>query len=41
MKIFSIVLPCYNEGENIESLLSQIEKLIKLRDDLEIIIVAN
>ena len=41
MKIFSIVLPCYNEGENIESLLNDIEKLIKLRDDLEIIIVEN
>ena len=41
MKIFSIVLPCYNEGENIESLLNEISKLIKLRDDLEIIIVEN
>ena len=41
MKIFSIVLPCYNEGKNIESLLNEIAKLIKLRDDLEIIIVEN
>ncbi len=41
MKIFSIVLPCYNEGKNIENLLNEIAKLIKLRDDLEIIIVEN
>ena len=41
MKIFSLVLPCYNEGENIESLLNAISKLKKLHDDLEIIVVEN
>ena len=41
MKIFSLVLPCYNEEKNIESLLNAISKLKKLHDDLEIIVVEN
>ena len=41
MKIFSLVLPCYNEEENIESLLNAITKLQKIHNDLEIIVVEN
>ena len=41
MKIFSLVLPCFNEGENIENLLDIITKLKKIHDDLEIIVVEN
>ena len=41
MEIFSLILPCYNEGENIENLLEVIANLKKLRNNLEIIVVEN
>ena len=41
MKIFSLVLPCYNEGENIYNLLNLIKKLKKNENNLEIIVVEN
>ena len=41
MEIFSLILPCYNEGENIENLLEVISNLKKLRNNLEIIVVEN
>ena len=41
MEIFSLILPCYNEGENIENLLEVIANLKKLRSNLEIIVVEN
>ena len=37
----SIVIPCYNEDENIFPLFSKIENLIKLDNKIEIIIVDN
>ena len=41
MKTFSIILPCYNESENIENLLSAIAKLKKFESNLEIVLVEN
>jgi glycosyltransferase involved in cell wall biosynthesis len=41
MKMFSLVLPCYNEGDNINSLLNSVTKIKKNEKDLEIIIVEN
>jgi len=41
MKIFSLVLPCYNESENIDNLLDLITKLKKNENNLEIIVVEN
>lgn len=41
MKIFSLVLPCYNEGENINKLLDLIKKLQETNNNIEIIIVEN
>ena len=38
---YSLVFPSYNEGENLESLFQQIEKLLADIDDLECIIVDN
>lgn len=37
---FSIVVPCYNEEENIPLLLKRFEEVIK-RDDMEVILVDN
>ena len=41
MNIFSLVLPCFNEGENIDKLLDVVTKLKKTSDDLEVVIVEN
>ena len=41
MEIFSLILPCYNEGENIENLLEVVANLKKLHNNLEIIFVEN
>ena len=41
MKTFSIILPCYNEGKNINNLLNTVTKLKKLYNHLEIVIVEN
>lgn len=41
MKTFSIVLPCYNEDENIDNLLNNIDRLKKIYNHLEIIVVEN
>tara|TARA_B100000686_G_C16510655_1_gene821968 strand:+ start:172 stop:885 length:714 start_codon:yes stop_codon:yes gene_type:complete len=41
MKIFSLVLPCYNESENINNLLNAIAKLKESNDDLEVVVVEN
>ena len=37
----SIVIPCYNEDENIFPLFVRIEKLLKKNSNVEIIIVDN
>ena len=39
--LFSIVIPCYNEKENIPLLLERFEKSIKERDYIEVILVDN
>jgi glycosyltransferase involved in cell wall biosynthesis len=39
MKKLSIIIPCYNEGENIHSLLSRYSTVVAGRDDIEIILV--
>ncbi len=41
MKILSLVLPCYNEGENINKLLDTVTKLQETNNNIEIIIVEN
>ena len=41
MRPLSIVIPCYNEALNIDPLFKKIEELIKLEDNIEIIIVDN
>lgn len=37
----SIVIPCYNEGQNIIPLFNKIEDLLKVNSDIEFIIVNN
>lgn len=39
MKKLSIVVPCYNEGENLYSLLARYKEVVGERDDIEIILV--
>ena len=39
MKILSLVLPCYNESENINKLLDVVAKLQETHSNIEIIIV--
>ena len=41
MTKLSIVIPCYNEENNVEPLFKKIEELLNLDKDLEIIIVEN
>ena len=37
----SIVIPCYNEASNIPLILSRLKKMVKHRDDIEVILVNN
>ena len=41
MKNLSIVIPCYNEGENILKLFELCRKAIKNRNDIEVVFVNN
>ena len=41
MENLSIIIPCYNEGDNISSLFDNLENLKKSYNNLEIIIVDN
>ena len=38
---FNLVIPCYNEGQNIEKLFNKIEGLLNRSSNIEIIIVDN
>ncbi|MEN9880956.1 MAG: hypothetical protein RLZZ308_139 [Candidatus Parcubacteria bacterium] len=39
MKKLSIVVPCFNEGENIPSLLTRYQEVVRDRTDIEVILV--
>ena len=39
--MFSIIIPCYNESKNIQSLVEAFEKLNLRKDELELILVQN
>lgn len=39
MKKLSIVVPCYNEAENIPALVARYKTLVEKRDDIEVILV--
>jgi len=41
MKNLSIIIPCYNESENINILFDKLSELIKFYNDVEIVIVDN
>ncbi len=41
MNKLSIIIPCYNEEKNIDDLFNKIQELIKLNNNLEIIVVNN
>ena len=41
MKLLSLIIPCYNEADNIPLLLKQIEVVLNKKADIEIILVNN
>ncbi len=41
MKKFSIIVPCYNEAQNIQLIVAAFEKAVRVRDNIEVILVNN